>query len=119
MEHNFSGPSYTIGIEEELMICDGSSYDLANAIESLLGPAPAGHVKPELNRGMWADDASHAIDWLLWTLGEPKSVSAQIATLRDPKVPDEKMMLAPDHLTPEGVIKLSLGRKRHVLLKPT
>src|SRR3954470_855204 len=48
MNHAFTGPSYTIGIEEELMICDGSSYDLVNAIESLLGSAPAGHVKPEL-----------------------------------------------------------------------
>src|SRR3954462_12465782 len=48
MNHAFTGPSYTIGIEEELMICDGSSYDLVNAIESLLCPAPAGHVKPEL-----------------------------------------------------------------------
>ncbi len=28
------------------------------------------------------------------------------------------MMLTPSHITPEGVIKLSLGRKRHVLLKP-
>jgi tyrosyl-tRNA synthetase len=28
------------------------------------------------------------------------------------------MMLTPRDLTPEGVIKLSLGRKRHVLLKP-
>jgi tyrosyl-tRNA synthetase len=27
-------------------------------------------------------------------------------------------VLTPAHLTPEGVIKLSLGRKRHVLLKP-
>ena len=33
-------------------------------------------------------------------------------------VTDEKMLLTPDLLTPEGVIKLSLGRKRHVLLKP-
>ena len=33
-------------------------------------------------------------------------------------VTDEKMMLTPQNLTPEGVIKLSLGRKRHVLLKP-
>src|SRR5918911_4349381 len=48
MKHNFTGPSYTIGIEEELMICDGSTFDLANAIESLLGPVPAGQVKPEL-----------------------------------------------------------------------
>jgi tyrosyl-tRNA synthetase len=28
------------------------------------------------------------------------------------------MMLTPKDLTPEGVIKLSLGRKKHVLLKP-
>ena len=31
---------------------------------------------------------------------------------------DEKMILKPADLTPEGVIKLSFGRKRHVLLKP-
>ncbi len=47
------------------------------------------HVKPELNRGMWADDASHAIDFLLWLLGEPETVVAEIATLRDPRVPDD------------------------------
>ncbi len=47
------------------------------------------HVKPELNRGMWADDAAHAIDFLLWLLGEPVSVSAEIATLRNEKVPDD------------------------------
>ena len=33
-------------------------------------------------------------------------------------VTDEKMMLTPRDLTAEGVIKLSLGRKRHVLLRP-
>jgi len=47
------------------------------------------HVKPALNRGMWADDAAHAIDFLLWLLGKPQSVSAEIATLRSPKVPDD------------------------------
>jgi tyrosyl-tRNA synthetase len=39
--------------------------------------------------------------------------------VNDVTVAEEKMVLTPDHLTPEGVIKLSLGRKRHVLLKPT
>jgi carboxylate-amine ligase len=48
MEHNFTGPSYTIGIEEELMIVDGQSYDLVNAIESMLQDAPRGDIKPEL-----------------------------------------------------------------------
>ena len=38
--------------------------------------------------------------------------------INDSTVTDEKMLLTPDLLTPEGVIKLSLGRKRHVLLKP-
>ncbi|MGA7488571.1 MAG: tyrosine--tRNA ligase [Xanthobacteraceae bacterium] len=38
--------------------------------------------------------------------------------VNDETVTDEKMVLTPRQLTPEGVIKLSLGRKRHVLLKP-
>ncbi len=38
--------------------------------------------------------------------------------VNDATVTDEKMLLTPDPLTPEGVIKLSLGRKKHVLLKP-
>jgi glutamate---cysteine ligase / carboxylate-amine ligase len=45
---NFTGPSYTIGIEEELMILDSESCNLANAIESLLEKAPEGEIKPEL-----------------------------------------------------------------------
>jgi len=38
--------------------------------------------------------------------------------VNDVAVSDEKMVLKSSDLTPEGVIKLSLGRKRHVLLKP-
>jgi tyrosyl-tRNA synthetase len=38
--------------------------------------------------------------------------------VNDAAVTDEKMMLSKADLTPEGVIKLSLGRKRHVLVKP-
>src|SRR3954466_12965652 len=48
MEHHFTGPSFTIGIEEELMIVDRESLDLANAIESLLQDAQDGEIKPEL-----------------------------------------------------------------------
>ena len=47
------------------------------------------HVDKTLNRGMWADDAAHAIDFLLWLLGEPETVMAEIATLRDTRVPDD------------------------------
>jgi tyrosyl-tRNA synthetase len=38
--------------------------------------------------------------------------------VNDVPVSDEKMTLTEQDLTPEGVIKLSLGKKRHVLLKP-
>lgn len=48
MEHRFTGPSYTLGVEEELMIVDAEGYDLVNAIEGLLEDAPQGDIKPEL-----------------------------------------------------------------------
>lgn len=47
------------------------------------------HASAELNRGMWADDAAHAADFLLWLLGKPATVTAEVATLRDPRVPDD------------------------------
>jgi carboxylate-amine ligase len=48
MEEHFTAPPYTIGIEEELMILDRETLELVNAVESLLEPAPAGEIKPEL-----------------------------------------------------------------------
>ncbi len=52
MEHRFSGPSYTLGVEEELMIVDAETLDLANSIEGLLADlrerTTEGEVKPEL-----------------------------------------------------------------------
>ncbi|WP_354698631.1 Putative glutamate--cysteine ligase 2 [Paraconexibacter sp. AEG42_29] len=50
MEHAFRADrdAYTIGIEEELMIVDPVSYDLKNAIESLLEASSDGEIKPEL-----------------------------------------------------------------------
>ncbi|MCC8967955.1 tyrosine--tRNA ligase [Bradyrhizobium sp. Pear76] len=38
--------------------------------------------------------------------------------VNDAAVTDEKMLLTSANLTPEGVVKLSLGKKRHILLKP-
>jgi len=48
VEHRFSGHEYSIGIEEELMILDAGTFELVNAIEALLEPAPLGEIKPEL-----------------------------------------------------------------------
>ncbi|MDA0183333.1 carboxylate-amine ligase [Solirubrobacter phytolaccae] len=48
MEPKFTGPAYTVGIEEELMILDPDSYALVNAIDDLLEDSPDGQIKPEL-----------------------------------------------------------------------
>jgi carboxylate-amine ligase len=48
MEHRFTGPAYTIGIEEELMILDAGSFELVNAIETMLEASDTGEIKPEL-----------------------------------------------------------------------
>ena len=48
MEHQFRGPAYTIGIEEELMILDRETLELVNAIESMLEESSTGDIKPEL-----------------------------------------------------------------------
>ena len=58
MKPNFTGPSYTLGIEEELMIVDRESWDLVNAIEDLLADSGApsdgegSGIKPELHESV-------------------------------------------------------------------
>ena len=51
MEHRFTGPPYTLGVEEELMIVDAETMDLVSAIEEMIvdiPPETEGAVKPEL-----------------------------------------------------------------------
>jgi glutamate---cysteine ligase / carboxylate-amine ligase len=51
LEHAFTGPPFTVGIEEELMILDPRDWGLAQEIEALLAAVPPeleGRVKPEL-----------------------------------------------------------------------
>jgi tyrosyl-tRNA synthetase len=47
-----------------------------------------------------------------------RQIKAGGVRVNDVQVSDEKMVLTSANLTPENVIKLSMGRKRHVLLKP-
>jgi carboxylate-amine ligase len=50
LDHAFNGPSFTVGIEEELMILEPEGFALAQAIEPLLAQVPPeleGQVKPE------------------------------------------------------------------------
>ncbi len=51
IEHAFTGPPFTVGIEEELMLINPESLDLAGEIEAILELVPPKHegqVKPEL-----------------------------------------------------------------------
>ena len=49
MKAEFTGPSFTLGIEEELMILDGETFALANEIEAVIDAYEGeGEVKPEL-----------------------------------------------------------------------
>ena len=47
------------------------------------------HVDPKYNRDIWADDASHPIDFIYWLLGRPASVTAEMGTLHNPRVPND------------------------------
>ena len=39
--------------------------------------------------------------------------------VNDVALEDEKALVGPAALTPEGVVKLSLGRKKHILVRPS
>jgi predicted dehydrogenase len=45
------------------------------------------HVDPKYNRDIWADDASHAIDFIHWLLHVPESVTAEIESLHNNWMP--------------------------------
>lgn len=53
------------------------------------GFAESWHVQPELNRDIFADDASHAVDFVYWLLGMPVSVVAELGTLHDPAIAND------------------------------
>ena len=51
LDHRFNGTAFTIGIEEELMLLDPETLDLAHGIEEILAALPPeleGQVKTEL-----------------------------------------------------------------------
>ncbi|MDR3688701.1 MAG: Gfo/Idh/MocA family oxidoreductase [Fimbriimonas sp.] len=51
--------------------------------------AKSWHNDPKLNRDIWADDSAHAIDFILWLLGAPETVTAEVETLLDPAVAND------------------------------
>jgi predicted dehydrogenase len=51
--------------------------------------AESWHTQAKWNRDLWADDAAHPVDFLYWLLGMPETVTAELATLRDPRTPND------------------------------
>src|SRR3984957_9760231 len=132
---------------EKLSAVEGAEINeakkaLADAATALLHGADAARTAAETARQTFEEGA---IDANLPTVGVPRSeLEAGIGVLtgfvraglvasngearrqikggglrvNDVAVGDEKMMLKLANLTPEGMIKLSAGKKRHVLLKP-
>jgi tyrosyl-tRNA synthetase len=75
--------------------------------------------RADLSRGLGVLTAFAEKTGLVASNGEARrQIKAGGLKVNDTPVSDEKMTLTPKDLTPEGVIKLSLGRKRHILLKP-
>jgi len=76
-------------------------------------------ARADLERGLGVLTAFAEKAKLVTSNGEARrQVKAGGLKVNDATVTDEKLTLTPKDLTPEGVIKLSLGRKKHVLLKP-
>ena len=75
--------------------------------------------RAELDKGLGVLTAFAEKTGLVASNGEARrQIKAGGLKVNDKAVTDEKMKLTLRDLTPEGVIKLSLGRKRHILLKP-
>lgn len=74
-----------------------SKSDLANGIGILVANVTVGFVKSN---------------------GEARrQIQSGGIRVNDVPVTDEKMVLTPDHVSADGVIKLSMGKKRHALIK--
>ncbi len=76
-------------------------------------------ARTELDKGIGVLTVFAEKTGIVGSNGEARrQIKAGGLKVNDVSVTDEKMTLTLRDLTPEGVVKLSLGRKRHVLLKP-
>lgn len=47
------------------------------------------HASPKHNRDIFADDSAHPINMMLWIFGMPESVSCEMSTMVNPKIPND------------------------------
>ncbi|HZC13255.1 MAG TPA: glutamate-cysteine ligase family protein, partial [Thermoleophilaceae bacterium] len=78
MDHRFTGPAYTLGIEEELMILDEQTLELSNSIESLLAAAPPVEGEPQLKEELMES----VVEIMTTPCGSMPEVSEQLRGLR-------------------------------------
>ena len=74
--------------------------------------------RAELDQGLGVLSAAQRAGLVTSTGDARRQIKGGGLRVNDVVVTDERLQLATGDLTPEGVIKLSLGKKRHVLLKP-
>ncbi|MFN3659384.1 MAG: tyrosine--tRNA ligase [Pseudolabrys sp.] len=76
-------------------------------------------ARAELDKGVGVLIAFAEKTGLVSSNGDARrQIKAGGLKVNDATVTDDKMTLTANELSPEGVIKLSLGKKKHVLLKP-
>ena len=47
------------------------------------------HADPKRNRDIFADDSAHPINMMLWLFGMPETVSCEMSTMVNPKIPND------------------------------
>ena len=77
LENKTLGKTFMIRRKHGLPVCLNDDF------------ATSWHVNPKHNRDIWADDIAHPADFLYWLLGLPESVTAEIETLHNPKMPND------------------------------
>ncbi|MBX6427283.1 MAG: tyrosine--tRNA ligase [Variibacter sp.] len=75
-------------------------------------------AREELEKGLGILTANVQVGFVSSTSEARRQIRGGGVRVNDRPVTDERMVLTTKDLTPEGVIKLSLGRKRHALVKP-
>ena len=75
-------------------------------------------TRGELETGVGVLNASVAVGFVPSTSEARRQIKSGGLKVNDEAVTDERHAITLADLTPEGVIKLSLGKKRHVLIRP-
>jgi len=47
------------------------------------------HVNPKMNRDIFADDSSHPINMMIWIFGMPETVTCEMSTMMNEKIPND------------------------------